>query len=51
MDDEELTARICLQILERGVVTNDAFDKLFLKRLAEDDTAIGDVGKKHQRHC
>lgn len=35
MNDEELTARICLRILERSVVTNDAIDRLFLKRLDE----------------
>jgi len=44
LDDEELTARICLRILERSVVTNDAIDKLFLKRLAEDENT-GDVGE------
>ena len=33
LDDEELTARICLRILERSVVTNEAIDKLFLKRI------------------
>jgi hypothetical protein len=37
LDDEELTARICLRILERSVVTNDAIDRLFLKRLAVED--------------
>ena len=37
LDDEEITARICLRILERSVVTNDAIDRLFLKRLAVDD--------------
>eukprot|EP00581_Thalassiosira_minuscula_P007956 CAMPEP_0183711678 /NCGR_PEP_ID=MMETSP0737-20130205/7127_1 /TAXON_ID=385413 /ORGANISM="Thalassiosira miniscula, Strain CCMP1093" /LENGTH=649 /DNA_ID=CAMNT_0025940245 /DNA_START=641 /DNA_END=2590 /DNA_ORIENTATION=- len=36
LDDEELTARICLRILERSVVTNSAIDRLFLKRLKED---------------
>jgi len=37
IDDEELTARICLRILERSVVTNGAIDKLFLKELAKED--------------
>jgi hypothetical protein len=37
LDDEEITARICLRILERSVVTNDAIDRLFLIRLAVDD--------------
>jgi hypothetical protein len=39
LNDEELTARICLRILERSVVTNDALDRLFLKRrvAVEDD--------------
>jgi hypothetical protein len=39
LNDEELTARICLRILERSVVTNDAIDRLFLKRrgAVEDD--------------
>ena len=36
-DDEELTARICMRILERSVATNAAVDKLFLKRLEADD--------------
>ena len=38
LDDEEITARICLRILERSVVTNDAIDRLFLRRLAVDDS-------------
>lgn len=38
LDDEQLTARICLRILERSVVTNEAIDKLFLKRLVEGTT-------------
>lgn len=42
MDDEELTARICLRILERSVATNGAIDKLFLKRLAEEDEEGGE---------
>jgi len=42
LDDEELTARICLRILERSVVTNDAIDKLFLKRLSDEDDHIRD---------
>ena len=42
IDDEELTARICLRILERSVATNGAIDKLFLKRLAEEDEEGGD---------
>jgi len=37
LDDEELTARICLRIMERSVVTNDAIDRLFLKRLVVAD--------------
>lgn len=37
LDDEELTARICLRILERSVVTNGAIDRLFLHRLAQDE--------------
>jgi len=37
IDDEELTARICLRILERSVVTNGAIDRLFLKELAKED--------------
>ena len=37
LDDEELTARICLRILERSVVTNSAIDRLFLRRLAEEE--------------
>ncbi|KAL7527292.1 hypothetical protein ACHAXR_004297, partial [Thalassiosira sp. AJA248-18] len=44
LDDEELTARICLRILERSVVTNDAIDKLFLKRLASAE----DVNEEEQ---
>jgi len=40
LDDEELTARICLRILERSVVTNDAIDRLFLERLADKDDDI-----------
>lgn len=44
LDDEELTARICLRISERSVVTNEAIDKLFLKRLVtgEDDRGEDD---------
>jgi len=37
LDDDELTARICLRILERSVVTNEAIDRLFLKQLVEED--------------
>ncbi|KAL7538895.1 hypothetical protein ACHAWF_006248 [Thalassiosira exigua] len=37
LDDDELTARICMRILERSVVTNEAIDRIFLKRLAEDE--------------
>lgn len=33
--DDEITARVCLRILERSVVTNTAIDRLFLRRLAE----------------
>jgi hypothetical protein len=33
LNDEELTAKICLRILERSVVTNEMIDKLFLERL------------------
>ncbi|KAL3806878.1 hypothetical protein ACHAXA_002157 [Cyclostephanos tholiformis] len=44
LDDEELTARICLRILERSVVTNDAIDRLFLKRLAAEDIMKHQVG-------
>jgi hypothetical protein len=44
LDDEELTARICLRILERSVVTNDAIDRLFLKRLAVEDNIKHQVG-------
>ncbi len=36
-EDEELTARICLRILERSVVTNEAIDRLFLKSIAVED--------------
>jgi len=36
LDDEELTARICLRILERSVVTNEAIDRLFQQRLIEE---------------
>jgi hypothetical protein len=36
LDDEELTARICLRILERSVATNEMVDKLF-RRTDEDD--------------
>lgn len=35
LDDEELTARICLRILERSVATNEMVDKLF--RRTDDD--------------
>ena len=33
LNDEDLTAKICLRILERSVVTNGMIDKLFLERL------------------
>ncbi|KAL3792977.1 hypothetical protein HJC23_010990 [Cyclotella cryptica] len=33
LNDEELTTKICMRILERSVVTNEAIDKLFLERL------------------
>ncbi|KAL7508382.1 hypothetical protein ACHAXN_009173 [Cyclotella atomus] len=33
LNDEDLTAKICLRILERSVVTNEMIDKLFLERL------------------
>ena len=36
LDDRELTARICLRILERSVTTNEAIDRLFLKRVFDD---------------
>jgi len=65
LDDEELTTRICLRILERSVVTNEAIDKLFLKRImneAEEDdddiddeddddeaSVIGDITTRRQR--
>ena len=58
LDDEELTARICLRILERSVVTNKSIDKLFLRRLAEEedsdedeeaDTVVEDSHKRRQR--
>ena len=41
LDDAELMARICLRILEQGVVTNDVVDRLFLKGLvsAEEEDA------------
>ena len=42
LDDEELTARICLRILERSVVTNKSIDKLFLRRLAEEEDSDED---------
>ena len=50
LDDEELTARICLRILERSVVTNDSIDRLFLKRLAVEDNIkhrVGSGGSKN----
>lgn len=37
LDDEELTSMICMRILERSVVTNEAIDRLFLKQLAGDE--------------
>lgn len=48
LNNNELTARICLRILERSVVTNDAIDRLFLKRrgTAEDD----DIQQQQQQH-
>ena len=43
-EDEELTARICLRILERSVVTNEAIDRLFLKSIAvEDVSKVGSI--------
>jgi len=37
LDDEELTARICLRILERSVTTNEMVDKLFRRTDDEED--------------
>ena len=37
LDDEELTARICLRILERSVATNEMVDKLFRRTDEEDE--------------
>jgi len=39
LDDEELTARICLRILERSVTTNEMVDKLFRRTDDEEDTS------------
>ncbi|KAL9186100.1 hypothetical protein ACHAXT_005338 [Thalassiosira profunda] len=49
LDDEELTARICLRILERSVVTNEAIDRLFLERLAEaEEESANDAREANQ---
>jgi hypothetical protein len=37
LDDEELTARICLRILERSVATNEMVDKLFRRTDEEEE--------------
>lgn len=50
LNDEELTAKICLRILERSVVTNEMVDKLFLEKLYgksdsdEEDTEEDSLG-------
>lgn len=45
-EDEELTARICLRILERSVVTNEAIDRLFLKSIAVEDVSKVDSSSR-----
>jgi len=53
LSEDELTARICLRILERSVVTNTAIDKLFLKRLSEEGkdeaSSINEETNEHRR--
>jgi hypothetical protein len=61
LNDKDLTAKICLRILERSVVTNEMIDKLFLERLygkrkedeeSEDDDSLVDstpLGRKQRR--
>ena len=44
LDDDDLTARICLRILERSVATNEAVDRLFLRHLEAEDDDDGDEG-------
>eukprot|EP00984_Skeletonema_dohrnii_P005085 scaffold1789_cov102-Skeletonema_dohrnii-CCMP3373.AAC.3 len=39
LDDEELTARICLRILERSVTTNEMVDKLFRRTEDKEDAS------------
>ena len=59
LNDEDLTAKICLRILERSVVTNEMIDKLFLERLygekTDEEDSIGEddsssLGRKQRRH-
>jgi len=45
-EDEELTARICLRILERSVVTNEAIDRLFLKSITVEDVSKVDSSSR-----
>ena len=54
VNDQDLTAKICLRILERSVVTNKMVDELFLKRLygqKEDKRydSIQDVKREERR--
>jgi len=45
LDDEELTARICLRILERSVTTNEMVDKLFRRTDDEEDALAASLGE------
>lgn len=46
LDEEELTSRIYLRILERSCATNQAFDDMFLKGKNGEDSDLAEIASK-----